>query len=123
MGAFGKWTQKNEVGFALTGRGEQQEKNTNSKVQRWKSTGTGRVNSSAGLRAQVELWGLWLQRRLGSMWGWNGAGGNWSRETSGEALVTSWVRSERADSVKMEGKGAYEKSFHIAAYLPPNLLA
>ena len=44
----------NEVGFALTGRAEQQENNT-SHVQRWKSTGPGRVRSSAGLHAQMEL--------------------------------------------------------------------
>lgn len=59
--------------------------------------------------------------RLGCMWAWDGAG-DWSEETSQEALATSWMRSERVVAVKMEGRDGCEKCFHRAAYMPPNPL-
>lgn len=109
-----KWAWKNAAGFALTRRAGQKEKNT-SQVQRWKSTGPGRVSRSPGLlccmlrRSPQEYGSI---GRLGSIWGWNGTGGDWRKETRWEAFATFWVRSERVVAVKMEGRNGYEKYFN-----------
>ena len=50
--------------------------------------------------------------RLGSMWGWNRAGGDWSRENGWEAFATFWVRRERVVTVNTEGSNGSEKCFN-----------